>query len=143
MDPYVYEYSNIDVTEEALNNPNYDYFTLFEFSAKYDPVPTMLTQDHANVIHGFMGQTTAFHKEFIKKSVTILGERDGSDEVRYIHGNVGRGTFTWYGGHDPEDYRHFVYDKETDLHLFKNSPGYRLILNNILFPAAKKKKQKT
>ncbi|TAL67397.1 MAG: asparagine synthetase B [Bacteroidetes bacterium] len=143
MDPYVYEYSNIDVTEEALNNPDYDYFTLFEFSAKYDPVPTMLTQDHVNVIHGFMGQTTAFHKQFIKKNVTILGERDGSDEVRYIHGNVGRGTFTWYGGHDPEDYRHFVYDKETDLHLFKNSPGYRLILNNILFPAAKKKKQKT
>ncbi|MBI5326252.1 MAG: asparagine synthetase B [Ignavibacteriae bacterium] len=143
MDPYVYEYSNIDVTEEALNNPDYDYFTLFDFSAKYDPVPTMLTQDHANVIHGFMGQTTAFHKEFIKKNVTILGERDGSDEVRYIHGNVGRGTYTWYGGHDPEDYRHFVYDKETDLHLFKNSPGYRLILNNILFPAAKKKKQKT
>ncbi|OGU10652.1 MAG: asparagine synthetase B [Ignavibacteria bacterium GWB2_35_12] len=143
MDPYVYEYSNIDVTELALNNPDYDYFTLFDFSAKYDPVPTMLTQDHANVIHGFMGQTTAFHKEFIKKNVTILGERDGSDEVRYIHGNIGRGTFTWYGGHDPEDYRHFVYDKETDLHLFKNSPGYRLILNNILFPAAKKKKQKT
>ncbi|MCL5991459.1 MAG: asparagine synthetase B [Bacteroidetes bacterium] len=143
MDPYVYEYSNIDVTEKALNNPDYDYFTLFDFSAKYDPVPTMLTQDHANVIHGFMGQTTAFHKQFIKKNVTILGERDGSDEVRYIHGNIGRGTFTWYGGHDPEDYRHFVYDKETDLHLFKNSPGYRLILNNVLFPAAKKKKQKT
>lgn len=141
-DPYIYEYSDIDINAQ-LENPETDYFTLFDFSAKYDPVPTMLTQDHVNVIHGFLGQTTAFHKKFIKNSVTILGQKDGSDEVKYIHGNFGRGTFTWYGGHDPEDYRHMVGDPATDLNLHKNSPGYRLILNNILFPAAKKKKQKT
>lgn len=143
MDPYVYEYSTIDVASDFDNRPEVDYFTLFDFSAKYDPVPTMLTQCHANVIHGFMGQTTAFHKDQIKKSVTVLAERDGADEIRYIHGNVDRGTFTFYGGHDPEDYRHFVGDEQTNLNLHKNSPGYRLILNNILFPAAKKKKQKT
>mgnify|MGYP000921618043 CR=1 FL=1 len=143
LDPYIYEHSNIDVTNTSLNNPDLDYFTLFEFSAKYDPVPTMLTQNHANIIHGFMGQTTGFHRNTIKNSVTIMGERENSDDVRYIHGNYGRGTFTFYGGHDPEDYRHFVGDQPTDLSLHKNSPGYRLILNNILFPAAKKKKQKT
>ena len=103
----------------------------------------MLTQDHVNVIHGFMGQTTAFHKEVIKKSVTILAERNGTDQVKYIHGNFGRGTFTFYGGHDPEAYQHLVGDPPTDLSLHKNSPGYRLILNNVLFPAAKQKKQKT
>ena len=143
MDPYIYEYSTIDVTEETQANPDIDYFTLFEFSAKYDPVPAMLTQDHVNVVHGFMGQTTGFHQQYVKKSVTIMGQRDGTDEVKYIHGNVGRGTYTWYGGHDPEDYRHFIGDKPTDLSLHKNSPGYRLILNNVLFPAAKKKKLKT
>jgi hypothetical protein len=143
MDPYIYEFSDIDVTDEVGNNPDIDYFTLFDFSAKFDPVPTMLTQDHANVIHGFMGQTTGFHKRFIKKNVTILAEREGTDQVRYIHGNIGRGTYTWYGGHDPEDYRHFIGDKPTDLSLHKTSPGYRLILNNVLFPAAKKKKLKT
>ncbi|MCC6846710.1 MAG: asparagine synthetase B [Bacteroidetes bacterium] len=143
MNPYVYEYSNIDVGPTTLSNPSADYFTLFDFSAKYDPVPTMLTQCHANVLRGFLGQTTAFHKNLIKKSVTLLAEREGTDEVKYIHGNVGRGTFTWYGGHDPEDYQHAVGDPPTDLSLHKNSPGYRLILNNILFPAAKKKKQKT
>ena len=119
------------------------HFELFEFSAKYDPVPTMLTQDHVNVIHGFMGQTTMFREELIKKSVIIMGKRAGTNQVKYIHGNYGRGTFTFYGGHDPEDYRHAVGDPPTDLSLHKNSPGYRLILNNILFPAAKKKKQKT
>ena len=143
MNPYVYEYSNIDVQMQEIGSPQNDYFTLFDFSAKYDPVPTMLTQDHVNVVHGFMGQTTMFHKENIKKSVTILGEREGTDQVKYIHGNLGRGTFTFYGGHDPEDYQHAVNDPPTDLSLYKNSPGYRLILNNILFPAAKKKKQKT
>lgn len=143
MDPYIYEYSDIDVTSISVNNPDLDYFTLFDFSAKYDPVPTMLTQCHVNVINGFMGQTTGFQKDLIKKSVTIMGERDGTKEVRYIHGNVGRGTFTWYGGHDPEDYRHAIEDPPTDLNLHKNSPGYRLILNNVLFPAAKKKQQKT
>lgn len=143
MDPYVYEYSDIDVTEDVRTPEDADYFTLFDFSAKYDPVPTMLTQCHANVIHGFMGQTTGFHKKFIKKSVTILGESDGTDFVRYIHGNVGRGQFTWYGGHDPEDYKHLIGEDPTELKLHKNSPGYRLILNNVLFPSAKKKEQKT
>lgn len=143
--PFEYEYSDIDVDANqilAAGEEN-DWFTLFDFSAKYDPVPTMLTQCHVNVVKGFLGQTTAFRKSLVKKSVTILGERDGTDQVRYIHGNVGRGTFTWYGGHDPEDYRHAVGDPATDLALHPTSPGYRLILNNILFPAAKKKKQKT
>ena len=143
MNPYVYEYSNIDVQPAEIGNFDNDYFTLFDFSAKYDPVPTMLTQDHLNVIRGFMGQTTMFHQDFIKKNVTILAKRQGTDQVKYIHGNFGRGTFTFYGGHDPEDYQHAVGDPPTDLSLYKNSPGYRLILNNILFPAAKKKKQKT
>jgi len=144
MDPYTVEFSTIDCGPTAgLANPEADYFTLFEFAAKYDPVPTMLTQCHVNVIHGFLGQTTAFHKNQIKKSVTIMAEREGTDEVRYIHGNVGRGTYTFYGGHDPEDYQHVVGARPTDLKLHKNSPGYRLILNNVLFPAAKKKKQKT
>jgi hypothetical protein len=144
--PLRYEYSDIDIPpSDMVGNLNQetDYFTLFEFSAKYDPVPTMLTQDHANIIKGFMGQTTNFKKSLIKKTITILAEKEGSGEVRYIHGNYGRGTFTWYGGHDPEDYQHAVGDPPTDLTLHKNSPGYRLILNNILFPAAKKKQQKT
>ncbi len=143
MDPFIYEFSDIDTGPTGIKDPSSDYFTLFEFSAKWDPVPTMLTQDHVNVVHGFLGQTTAFKKEYIKKSVTILAIREGTNEVKYIHGNVGRGTFTFYGGHDPEDYQHAVGDPPTELKLHKNSPGYRLILNNILFPAAKKKKQKT
>ncbi len=143
MNPLIYEYSDIDIQPLEVGDQRNDYFTLFDFSAKYDPVPTMLTQDHVNVIHGFMGQTTMFRKKFIKNSVYILGERAGTDQVKYIHGNYGRGTFTFYGGHDPEDYQHAVGDSPTDLSLFKNSPGYRLILNNILFPAAKKKEQKT
>ncbi|WKZ69814.1 MAG: asparagine synthetase B [Melioribacteraceae bacterium] len=143
MNPYVYEYSDIDIQPLEVGNQQNDYFTLFEFSAKYDPVPTMLTQNHVNVIRGFMGQTTMFRKHLIKNSVYILGEREGTDQVKYIHGNFGRGFFSFYGGHDPEDYQHAVGDPETDLSLYKNSPGYRLILNNILFPAAKKKKQKT
>lgn len=143
MNPYVYEYSDIDIQPAEIGLQQNDYFTLFDFSAKYDPVPTMLTQDHANVITGFMGQTTMFRKSLIKNSVVILAEKQGTDQVRYIHGNFGRGTFTFYGGHDPEDYQHAVGDPPTDLSLHKNSPGYRLILNNILFPAATKKKQKT
>ncbi len=143
MNPYVYEYSNIDIQPTEVGNQQNDYFTLFEFSAKYDPVPTMLTQNHVNVIRGFMGQTTMFRKELIKNSVYILGEREGTNQVKYIHSNYGRGFFSFYAGHDPEDYQHAVGDPETDLSLHKNSPGYRLILNNILFPAAKKKKQKT
>lgn len=143
MNPYIYEYSNIDIQPEEIGDQRNDYFTLFDFSAKYDPVPTMLTQNHVNVIQGFMGQTTMFRKELIKNSVYVLGEREGANQVKYIHGNFGRGFFSFYAGHDPEDYRHAVGDPETDLSLHKNSPGYRLILNNILFPAAKKKKQKT
>lgn len=143
MNPLIYEYSDIDIQPIEIGDQRNDYFTLFDFSAKYDPVPTMLTQNHVNVIRGFMGQTTMFRKKIIKNSVYILGERAGTDQVKYIHGNYGRGTFTFYGGHDPEDYQHAVGDPPTDLSLFKNSPGYRLILNNILFPAAKKKEQKT
>lgn len=146
MNPLVYEFSDIDFppsTNPRVRSADADFFTLFEFSAKYDPVPTMLTQDHVSVVKGFMGQTTGFKRSVIKKSVTILAEVPGTEEVKYIHGNVGRGTFTFYGGHDPEDYQHMVYDPPTQLSLHKNSPGYRLILNNILFPAAKKKKRKT
>ncbi|MDB5034437.1 MAG: hypothetical protein JWQ98_1678 [Chlorobi bacterium] len=143
MNPYIYEYSDIDIQPNFMSNAETDAFTLFDFSAKFDPVPSMLTQCHTGVVRGFLGQTTGFHKRFIKKSITILGEREGSDEVKYITGNFGRGTFTFYGGHDPEDYQHAVNDPPTDLSLHKNSPGYRLILNNILFPSAKKKKQKT
>jgi hypothetical protein len=143
MNPYVYEYSDVDIQPMEVGNFENDYFTLFEFSAKYDPVPTMLTQSHANILRGFMGQTSMFRRSTIKNSVTILAERKGTDQVKYIHGNFGRGTFTFYGGHDPEDYQHAVGDPPTDLNLYKNSPGYRLILNNILFPAATKKKQKT
>jgi len=143
--PYIYEFSDIDVQPQGGwgRGAKADYFTLFEFSAKYDPVPTMLTQDHTPVVNGFLGQTTAFHKRFIKKSVVIMGQVEGTDEVKYIHGNLGKGTFTFYGGHDPEDYQHRVGDPPTQLSLHKNSPGYRLILNNILFPAAEKRKLKT
>jgi len=118
-------------------------FSLFEFSAKWDPIPTMLCQNHTQVIKGFMGQTTAFRTEVMKSNVLILGESKALGEARYIHGEYGKGTWTFYGGHDPEDYQHLVGEPPTDLNLHPNSPGYRLILNNILFPAAKKKKQKT
>jgi hypothetical protein len=142
--PMEYEFSSIDASDYAkLRGAEDDYFTLFDFSAKYDPVPTMLTQCQTNAVNGFMGQTTSFHKKYIKKSVIIMGESPGTDEVKYLHGNFGKGTFTFYGGHDPEDYQHRIGDPPTDLALHKNSPGYRLILNNVLFPAAKKKKLKT
>ncbi len=144
-DPLVYEFSDIDlgpITGRSVPEDQ-DWFSLFEFSAKWDPVPTMLTQNHTAWVRGFMGQTTAFRRDRLKAHVLVLGEIEGSNEVRYIHGNVGKGTFTFYGGHDPEDYRHMVGDPETQLSLHRNSPGYRLILNNVLFPAAKKKKQKT
>ncbi|MDP8220361.1 MAG: asparagine synthetase B [Candidatus Stygibacter frigidus] len=142
--PYQYEFSSIDASDYAeLRGAEQDYFQLFDFSAKYDPVPTMLTQCHTNAVNGFLGQTTSFHKRFVKKSVIILGEVPGADEVKYLHGNYGKGTFTFYGGHDPEDYQHRIGDPETVLDMHKNSPGYRLILNNVLFPAAEKKKLKT
>lgn len=142
--PYIYEFSNIDMTMDISNRKeSNDYFTLFEFSAKYDPVPCMLVQNHVSVVKGFMGQTTSYRKELIKKKVLILGEVKGNNEARYLHGNFGRGTFTFFGGHDPEDYKHLVGDPPADLNLYPNSPGYRLILNNILFPAARKKEQKT
>lgn len=141
--PSEYEYSTIDMTSVRNVSQNLDYFTLFEFSAKSDEVPTMLTQCHENLIKGFMGQTTAFNKKNIKSNVTILGENKSVNEVRYMHGTIGKGFWTFYGGHDPEDYQHKVGDEPTDLKLHPNSSGYRLILNNILFPAAKKKQQKT
>ena len=141
--PYEYEYSNIDVSKTRKVPKENDYFSLFEFSAKWDPIPTMLCQNHTNLVKGFMGQTTAFNKNLIKSNVLIMGENKSANEARYIHGTLGKGTWTFYGGHDPEDYRHFVYDKPTELNLHPNSAGYRLILNNVLFPAAKKKKLKT
>ncbi len=141
--PYEYEFSTIDATSTRNINESNDYFVLFDFSAKWDPVPTMLCQNHTNTIKGFMGQTTSFVKSYIKSNVLILGENKAANEAKYIHGTYGKGTWTFYGGHDPEDYRHFVNDPKTNLKLHPNSPGYRLILNNILFPAAKKKKMKT
>jgi len=144
MNPLVYEFSDIDMGNLArLRGPQADYFVLFEFSAKEDPVPTMLTQCHVNMIDGFMGQTTSFKRELLKPSTLVLAEIPGTSEVRYVHGNLGRGTFAFYGGHDPEDYEHRVGDPPTRLELHKNSPGYRLILNNVLFPAAQKKERKT
>jgi hypothetical protein len=143
QNPLEYEYSDIDVTQSRRASESDDVFTLFEFSAKWDPVPTMLCQNHDMVVKGFMGQTTAFDKKFIKPEVLIMGENKALNEARYIHGSFGNGTWTFYGGHDPEDYRHYVGDEHTMLDLHPNSPGYRLILNNILFPAAKKKKLKT
>jgi hypothetical protein len=144
IDPFVYEHSYIDamqgtrpVTEET------DVFSLFEFSAKWDMVPTMLNQNHTSTVKGFWGQTTAFRKPFIKSEVLILGDNKSLNEARYIHGTAGKGTWTFYGGHDPEDYQHQVGEPPTDLNLHPNSPGYRLILNNVLFPSAQKKKQKT
>ena len=141
--PNQYEFSSIDATQKRRLNAKIDFFTLFDFSAKWDPVPTMLCQNHMQVIKGFMGQTTAFKNEYIKSNVLIMGETKATNEARYIHGELGNGTWTFYGGHDPEDYQHKVGDPKTDLSLHPNSPGYRLILNNILFPAAKKKKIKT
>ncbi|NUM49523.1 MAG: asparagine synthetase B [Flavobacteriales bacterium] len=142
--PLEYEYSTIDATIAHNRIPEKaDNFTLFDFSAKWDPVPTMLCQNHQTVINGFMGQTTDFYKQTIKPNVLVMGENKALGTARYIHGELGNGTWTFYGGHDPEDFQHLVNDPPTDLSLHPNSPGYRLILNNVLFPAAKKKKQKT
>lgn len=146
VNPLLYRRSNIDTYPDRLVRfvrPEEDWFYLFEFSAKLDPVPTMLTQCHTNTVNGFMGQVTGFRQSLLKKHVTVLAKPDNLDEVRYIHGNLGRGTFTFLSGHDPEDYQHMINDPPTDLSLHKHSPGYRLILDNILFPAAKKKERKT
>ena len=144
LSPYQYEHADVDVPVAIREvDESLDFFTLFDFSAKWDPVPTMLTQNHVSSIKGFYGQTTAFRTEKVKSSVVVLAEAPGREQVKYLHGNYGNGTFTFYAGHDPEDYTHRVNDPPTDLALHPNSPGYRLILNNILFPAAKKKKRKT
>lgn len=144
LDPYIYEHSYIDAMQGSrpVTEQN-DVFSLFEFSAKWDMVPTMLNQNHTSTVKGFWGQTTAFRKQFIKSEVTVLAENKQLSEARYIHGSAGKGTWTFYGGHDPEDYQHQVGEPPTDLNLHPNSPGYRLILNNVLFPSAQKKKQKT
>ncbi|MBL7966375.1 MAG: hypothetical protein JNK09_05200 [Prolixibacteraceae bacterium] len=141
--PYEYKFSDIDVSTTRKVPREQDYFTLFQFSAKWDPVPTMLCQNHVNMVKGFMGQTTAYNRNLVKPNVLVMGENKAANEARYIHGEQGKGFWTFYGGHDPEDFQHFVGDPATDLNLHPNSPGYRLILNNVLFPAAKKKKQKT
>ncbi|MCL2413312.1 MAG: asparagine synthetase B, partial [Bacteroidales bacterium] len=144
-DPFKYAISNIDVTHSRPRNltRENDLFTLFEFSAKWDWVPTMLTQNHTRIVHGFMGQTTAFNKDFLKPNVIVLGSNAALNEARLIHGTFGNGMWTFFGGHDPEDYKHFVGDPPTDLDLFPNSPGYRLILNNVLFPAARREQRRT
>lgn len=141
--PMVYEFSTIDMTEKRRISKESDYFTLMDYSAKWDPIPTMLCQNHTSLVKGFMGQTTSFDPDEIKSNVLVMGENKSNGEARYIHGIKGKGFFTFYGGHDPEDYQHRVGDAKTELALHPNSPGYRLILNNVLFPAAKKKKQKT
>lgn len=143
LDPNVYEHSSIDVAQEALARGPNTYFSLFDFSAKFDPVPCMLVQDHTSLVKEFLGQCSGFRRNTIKPSVLILAEVSATEEVKYLHGNYGKGTFTYLAGHDPEDYQHFVGDPPTELKYHKNSPGYRLILNNILFPAARKKEQKT
>lgn len=143
LDPIAYRFSDIDITLDASQRGPNTVFTLFDFSAKNDPVPSMLTQNHVNSVPEFLGQSTGYRRNRIKPGVMVLGEVEGTDEVKYLHGQFGRGTFTFYGGHDPEDYQHMVGDPETKLDQFPHSPGYRLILNNVLFPAAEKKKQKT
>ena len=141
--PEVYEFSDIDMTPKRRIPPDKDYFTLLDFSAKWDPIPSMLCQSHTQLIKGFMGQTTAYDTAFIKSNVLVMGSCELNGEARYVHGQKGKGMFTFYGGHDPEDFQHQVGDPPTVLDLHPNSPGYRLILNNVLFPAAKKKKLKT
>ena len=139
----VYEFSSIDMTTQRRIPKETDYFSLMNYSAKWDPIPTMLCQNHTALVKGFMGQTTSFRRDEIKPTVLVMGENKTNGEARYIHGIKGKGFFTFYGGHDPEDYQHKVGDPKTELSLHPNSPGYRLILNNVLFPAARKKKQKT
>ena len=142
-DPKVYEFSSIDMTQKRQISKELDYFTLMEYSAKWDPIPSMLNQNHTALVKGFMGQTTSYSRDLVKSNVLVMGENKSNGEARYIHGIKGQGFFTFYGGHDPEDYTHRVGDPKTELDLHPTSPGYRLILNNVLFPAARKKKQKT
>lgn len=142
-DPMVYSFSSIDTSNERKVKKENDYFRLMDFSAKWDPIPTMLVQNHTALVKGFYGQTTGFKRDQIKSNVLIMGENKAIGEAKYIHGVRGKGFFTFYAGHDPEDYQHKVGDPKTELELHPNSPGYRLILNNILFPAAEKKEQKT
>jgi hypothetical protein len=142
-DPKVYEFSSIDMTQRRKIPKETDYFSLTEYSAKWDPIPTMLNQNHTALVKGFMGQTTSYSRNQVKSNVLVMGENKSNGEARYIHGIKGQGFFTFYGGHDPEDYTHRVGDPKTELDLHPTSPGYRLILNNVLFPAARKKKQKT
>ena len=142
-DPKVYEFSSIDMTQRRQIQKELDYFTLMEYSAKWDPIPTMLNQNHTVLVKGFMGQTTSYSRDQVKSNVLVMGENKSNGEARYIHGIKGQGFFTFYGGHDPEDYTHRVGDPKTELDLHPTSPGYRLILNNVLFPAARKKKKKT
>ena len=141
--PMVYEFSSIDMTRKRRIPKETDYFSLMDYSAKWDPIPCMLVQNHTALVKGFMGQTTSYDRKTVKSNVLVMGENKTNGEARYIHGVRGKGFFTFYGGHDPEDYQHRVGDAKTELALHPNSPGYRLILNNVLFPAAKKKKQKT
>jgi len=141
--PMVYEFSSIDMTTKRKISKERDYFSLMDYSAKWDPIPSMLVQNHTSLVKGFMGQTTSFSRDQIKSNVLIMGENKSNGEARYVHGIKGKGFYTFYSGHDPEDYQHRVGDPKTELALHPNSPGYRLILNNVLFPAAKKKKQKT
>lgn len=143
LDPLVYEHSTIDVVQEANRRGPNTYISLFDFSAKFDPVPCMLVQNHTSLVKEFLGQCSGFRRNTIKVAVLVLGEVAGTEEVKYLHGDYGKGTFTYLAGHDPEDYQHFVGDPPTDLNMHRNSPGYRLILNNVLFPAARKKELKT
>ena len=142
-DPMIYSHSDIDTYFEAIERGPDVYITLFDFSAKFDQVPTMLVQNHVGLVPEFLGQNVGFRRERLKPDVLVMGEVRNTEQVKYIHGRFGEGTFTFLGGHDPEDYAHRVGDPPTDLSLHKNSPGYRLILNNVLFPAAEEKKLRT
>ncbi len=145
-DPFVYEYANIDYPNYDINNFSHPkYFYLKEFSAKYDPISAMLVQNHTREVKEFLGQTTAFKLSKLKEYITVLADYDTAlpGYAKYIRGEVGKGAFCFLGGHDPEDFSHYIGDPPTDLNLAPNSPGYRLILNNVLFPASEKKKRKT
>lgn len=143
-DPMTPEVADIDVSPGRTAMVSHgEVFELFEFSARQDPIPTMLTQCHVGQVADFLGQTTAFRRDTLKDRVVVLGDFPGRDKVKYIHGSYVKGTFTYLAGHDPEDYAHIIGEDATDLSLHRHSPGYRLILNNILFPAARTRERKT